>query len=651
MRLLRHSIYRRLFVYTFLSGSLIIIGMIIGRSNSNIEKISSEQSNIRLCLNWQSADRNEAEVQHCLVNDQLLSTIWTHNGTGIMKYIQWIVTRKLSNVRISRVNNDCRIIKETYFSPDKKNEAFVQIYIVSLALTFEKESLCSQDLLQNIEVASKLSQQIYFQRKSLNATLTYEHLDAMDYLHNGTFDWNISSRTLIENAKISTEYLIKNLKKISKSKLLIINSEDLIYSNLLDCEKAMKDFFSLLRINTSTQIFRDVLEYDSHEFIKDATWWDQSETIELILEKGLQINSGNFTYSKDFYHLHGNNSFAQYISHNRQCFRDGIFPQMHHETITNRLSTDKPERCSLKPFDCSFSDLYSFNDREQLYQSYPIDNYFNQNTIKCGFAVQSILNTVRNRYGRNDTCQTVVFTCITNCYDPLPTVQDALPPDICFVALVDTKTKNAFEKHYPNGQKPGNAGFPWVFIDLGESSKLFRVPAKVTETLKIVGHRMFPLAKWFIWLDGKAFIINIKEVLTYTMTSVTGLHHSDFNRTSENEVSLTITRVKVGEIENSLTLNTTLKEIELQEKEYKRDGFYSRSNEKGLPLFDIAIFTYRNHHPCVHRYLCGWHNEINYFSYRGQLSVYYAAERFNLTRYLGFIPRRLYHTMGHVNVC
>jgi hypothetical protein len=53
-----------------------------------------------------------------------------------------------------------------------------------------------------------------------------------------------------------------------------------------------------------------------------------------------------------------------------------------------------------------------------------------------------------------------------------------------------------------------------------------------------------------------------------------------------------------GETPNSLRLNITLQEIELQETEYKRDGFYSRSAAIGLPLFDIAIFIYRNNHPC-----------------------------------------------------
>ncbi len=39
---------------------------------------------------------------------------------------------------------------------------------------------------------------------------------------------------------------------------------------------------SLLRLNISTQIFKDVIKYDCYQFMEDATWWNPSETIERI---------------------------------------------------------------------------------------------------------------------------------------------------------------------------------------------------------------------------------------------------------------------------------------------------------------------------------------------------------------------------------
>jgi hypothetical protein len=162
---------------------------------------------------------------------------------------------------------------------------------------------------------------------------------------------------------------------------------------------------------------------------------------------------------------------------------------------------------------------------------------------------------------------------------------------------------------------------------------------------------MFPLAKWIIWLDGKAHMNDISGLLLQAQAPVIGAAHPDGGRTSANEVGPTIGRLGYREKPFSLRLNNSVRDILLQEKEYQRDGFYSRSGALKLRLYDIAVFLYRNNHPCISRYLCGWHNEVNYFSYRGQLSVYYSAVRLDLTNYLHFLPHKFYTTVGHRAVC
>jgi hypothetical protein len=56
----------------------------------------------------------------------------------------------------------------------------------------------------------------------------------------------------------------------------------MIHSNLIDSKKSLIYFMSLLRLNISTQIFKDVIKYDCYQFMEDATWWNPSETIERI---------------------------------------------------------------------------------------------------------------------------------------------------------------------------------------------------------------------------------------------------------------------------------------------------------------------------------------------------------------------------------
>ncbi len=574
------------------------------------------------CFKWQSIDHRLFTTHTCPHYLQMKSLILTYDSTGLMKYLQWIATRKLANIRIIRLNHDCYIIHEHSFTSNSMDNTFIQVYIMSLSTNFTDQSECSIKINQISNSNVERINQIYFKRKSFKATAFFQQLDS-------TVDFNIS--------------LIEKFNYFTSNKWIIIDSEDLIKSNLIDCEKILINFISLLGLNTSSTVIKNILEYDSHRFIEDATWWDQSEVAEHILNKSIPVRS---TYSNDFYYLHGDRSFVEYLYKNRQCYNEGLFTQLQFENLTNRSSTDKPERCSRKPFDCAFSDLYSFDDREQLYQSFDSRHYFNDKPLKCGFAVPSAFDKVRKQYARNHTCQTIVFTSITNCYDPLPVVEGDILSSFCFVALLDRKTIDAYKKFYST-----KSNIEWDLIDLGVDATPFSVAAKSAETLKIVGQRLFPLAKWIIWLDGKAHIHNINQLLVQVQAPVIGAAHPDGSRTSASEVDPTIGRLGYREKPLSQRLNDSILDIRLQEQEYKRDGFYSRSNELKLKLYDIAVFLYRNNHPCASRYLCAWHNEVNYYSYRGQLSVYYPAVRLNLTNYLQFLPHKFYATVGHRSVC
>ncbi|CAF4885768.1 unnamed protein product [Rotaria sp. Silwood1] len=592
------------------------------------------------CLQWNPIDQRLYETYNCSDRIQINSFIWTYNGTGLMKYIQWIITRRLGNIIITQLNNDCHIIQQNYFSSNSTNKTFVLIYIMSLSANLTNESSCSIMINQMARINLRYMNQIYFKRKSILATLLFQQLDSIKENINRTYNLNISMEDNITKAIYTTKYFPNFFTSIPSIKWIVIDAEDLIKTNLSDCEKILTNFISLLGLSNSSLDLKNIIEYDSHQFLEDSTWWDQSNVIENIYNISIPSRSLNFTYSNDFYYLHGDRSFTQYLYENRQCYNDGIFAQMQSETITNRNSTDQPNRCLLKSFDCAFSDLYSLQDREQLYQqSYPTP-------IKCGFTIPSIFDKIRNRYGRNHTCETIIYTCVTNCYDPLPQVRGDIHSSFCFVALLDTRTINAYKN-----LSLTNSSVRWDLIDLGVNATPFSVAAKSTETLKTIGQRLFPLAKWLIWLDGKGQINDIGELLKEVRAPVMSVRHPIPERNPASEVYPTIIHVSAKEMAFPQRLNNIVIDIDLQQKQYNRDGFYQRSNILNLTLYDIAIFIYRNNHPCIFRYSCGWHNEINYFSYRGQLSVYYPAVRLNLTDYLHFLPEKFYTTFRHRLVC
>ncbi|CAF1232021.1 unnamed protein product [Rotaria sordida] len=617
-------------IHYIVAGLILIIFCLFINTRFNYHHLplSVRETNFNPCFEWDPVDHRLPTAHKC--SKLISSVLWSYDGTGLMKYIQWIIVRKLGNIKITRLNDNCQIIQQNYFSSNSTNNSFVQIYIMSLSTNLNSESQCSNKINQIVKIGIGHINQIYFKRKSIRATVFFQQLDLIGPNINFTFDLNISFKDTIN-------YFPNYFKSI---KLTIINSEDLIKTNLTECEKILIDFISLLKLSNSSLKLNDIIEYDSHQFIEDSTWWDQSIVAENVLDMSIPSPSINFTYTNDFYHLHGNSSFIQYLYDNRQCYSAGIFAQMQFETIPNRNSTERLNRCLSKTYDCAFSDIYSFEDREQFYQqSYP-------KPIKCGFTISSIFDKVRNRYARNHTCETILFTIITDCYDLLPQIRGTLLPSFCFVALVDTKTLDAYKKS--NLISPV---IPWDLIDLGVNATPFSVAAKTTEILKTIGQRLFPLAKWIIWLDGRGQITEISQLLKQARAPVLGAPHALPSRTSASEVAPTIERVFGRGPPGSPIVTDSIADIQLQEKQYKQEGFYCRSDALDLRMFDIAVFLYRNNHPCIFRYSCGWHNEISYYSYRGQLSVYYPAVRFNLSDYLHFIPHGYFFIFPHRSVC
>ena len=587
------------------------------------------------CFPWKSTPNRTTRAYECPNYSKMSSLVWTYDGTGFNKYLQWIVTRKLVNVQIIRLNDRCQITYQHFYSVISTDQTFIQVYIMPLSVSLADQSQCAIKINQIANNNVGRVAQIYFKRKSIEPTFFFQQLDSLPFYINFTASMDTLRFRWIEK----TDYLMSN-------RWAVLYSEDLIKPDLTECEKMLMKLFRFLGMDTSSTMIKNIIEYDSHRFIDDATWWDQSDVAQRILNNSLPSPPSTLNYSNDFYHLHGNRSFIDYLYTSRRCFSQGVFPQLQVDTMTNRSSTDKPDRCVRKPFDCAFSDLYSFADREQIYQSVDSEHYFNHNTLKCGFAVPSIFDQVRRRYARNHTCQTIILTSIFNCYDPLPEVSEDILPSFCFVALLDTKTIEGLKNHYKTKTR-----IDWDIIDLGANGSPFSVPVKSIESLKILGERLFPLAKWIIWLDGKAHIYSIIQIIIEARAPVMGAAHPDENRTSASEIDLTVIRVTHKEGGPSQRLNDSIMDIELQAEEYKRDDFYRRSNGLGLKLFDIAVFIYRNNHPCIDRYLCAWHNEVNYYSYRGQLSVYYPAVRLSLTNYLHFLATKFYQTFLHFSIC
>lgn len=72
-----------------------------------------------------------------------------------------------------------------------------------------------------------------------------------------------------------------------------------------------------------------------------------------------------------------------------------------------------------------------------------------------------------------------------------------------------------------------------------------------------------------------------------------------------------------------------LDDIQRTKATYEAEGVYARTRH--LMIHEIVVQAYRPNVPCAWRALCGWFNEVNYLSYRGQLNLHYSTARDNTT--------------------
>lgn len=545
-------------------------------------------------LNSQSNLRIFVENSHTAASNEFSTIIWSHEGSGLQNFIDWIVVRRLSRVSIIRFDSRCSIVENVDLTPESESQNSIRIHFVPFSIKTEDQATFRRNFFVEIASKRKSVRQIEFRRRSKVATILYHRIDNFPVV-----------------TRVFTSKFFKNFTKIFH--------EDLIAEKLDETRKILGNFLSNLNISVD----RNLIEEDSIYFTHDALWWDRSDFVE---------NSSNL---ETYFPGMSKTSTEKYLSRNRQCARNGIFFQNQHETDVSR---SLPKECRRKPFDCLFSDILHFDEREQIYESAGTSR-----PLKCGFAVSSVFDRVRKLYRANQTCRIVFATTISKCYDPLPEIIGKIESGFCFVALLDSQTFRTLStrKHKIN----------WHFIDLGSNLGIFSHDAKTSETLRTSGLRLFPAADWVIWVDGKGEILNVTQLMGELKTPFVGPPHSDPNRTPEKEFIVTIPYLRFRDRFDPEKSVVVQEEIKFQYDTYRREQFFNRSKEFQIEMYDLAVVAYRNHQPCLRQYLCAWHNEVNYFSFRNQLSVFYPAVRMKILGYLSFFSHRLIRTKLHRRIC
>jgi hypothetical protein len=254
---------------------------------------------------------------------------------------------------------------------------------------------------------------------------------------------------------------------------------------------------------------------------------------------------------------------------------------------------------------------------------------------RCGWFVPSEFDGVRARLGRRK-CDVVMLTLINKCYDwpPMPLSHDIPGVSVCQVLLTDNATKIAVERFTENytrvvaqenttRHEEESMGLGWELFDMGPS--LFRHQAKPVEHAKLIALRMFPRARWVIWIDGKSWALRVrslKELLAATRAPYSGVAHPWW---ASIQTEFDNTKPYVAARGGNETVVELLEQLNVYREE--RPSFLTTNESAPWRMEDISFMVYRNHVPLVKRYLCAWVNDVNRFCHRGQISVIYTRRR------------------------
>ncbi|XP_062090523.1 probable hexosyltransferase MUCI70 [Humulus lupulus] len=277
------------------------------------------------------------------------------------------------------------------------------------------------------------------------------------------------------------------------------------------------------------------------------------------------------------------------------------------------------------------------------------DNSFKVNVtaaVHCGFYSQNggfkISNEDRDYML---SCKAVVSTCAfgggDDLYQPIG-MSEASIRKVCYVAFWDEITLATQESA---GHKVGEDGFigKWRIIvvrNLPFSDQ--RLNGKIP---KMLGHRLFPHAKYSIWVDSKSQFrrdpLGVLEALLWRSNSVLAISEHGARSSVYDEAKAVVKKNKAKP-----------DEVEVQLTQYRKDGLPEDKRFKGKKALSEASVIVREHTPMTNLFMCLWFNEVVRFTSRDQLSFPYVLWRLKVLKNINIFPvctrKDLVNSMGHL---
>ncbi|XP_013622980.1 probable hexosyltransferase MUCI70 [Brassica napus] len=243
------------------------------------------------------------------------------------------------------------------------------------------------------------------------------------------------------------------------------------------------------------------------------------------------------------------------------------------------------------------------------------------------------------------TCQVVVSTCAfgggDNLYQPIG-MSNASTQKVCYVAFWDDVTLATQEAE---GHKIGDNGYigKWrvvVVKDLPFMDQ--RLNGKIP---KMLSHRLFPEAKYSIWVDSKSQFrrdpLGVLDALLWRTNSVLAISEHGARGSVYDEAKAVVKKHKA-----------TPEEVQVQINQYRRDKLPEDKRFNGKKALSEASVIVREHTPLTNLFMCLWFNEVVRYTSRDQLSFPYVFWRLRVLKNVNMFPvctrKDLVNSMGHV---
>lgn len=287
-----------------------------------------------------------------------------------------------------------------------------------------------------------------------------------------------------------------------------------------------------------------------------------------------------------------------------------------------------------------FTGYQTLNQREQSFK-------VNETAcVHCGFYSDAGGFTISNKDKTfMQTCKSVVSTCTfgggDDLYQPIG-MSDTSLQKVCYVAFWDETTLATQEAQGHVSNEDGFIGKWRIVIVRNLPFRDQRLNGKIP---KMLAHRLFPNARYSIWVDSKSQFrrdpLGVFEALLWRSNSVFAISEHGARSNVYDEAKAVVKKNKA-----------TPEEVEVQITQYNRDGLPQDKRFNGKKALNEASVIVREHTPITNLFMCLWFNEVVRFTSRDQLSFPYVLWRLKVLKNINMFPvctrKDLVNSMGHL---